>query len=148
MGKLNEALDRSIREKKLSNQQVVDALGIYTAASIGNYRRGPRNVPSDLVEKWKEVFKEDLHNLTKTIVSTPNTNVSRETAYETDLRQAIIESLRGMNKLMDENAKLIDENSKLVDDKREEVKRLERQNIRDSSHIDVLLSKLGISKNA
>lgn len=79
MGKLNEALDASIRDRKLSNEDVAKALDLYTAAAIGNYRRGTRKVPSDLIEKWEEVYGESLSTRSKTNVLKGKTNVSRET---------------------------------------------------------------------
>lgn len=78
---LNKALDRCIKDRDLSNEDVVRDLGIYTAAAIGNYRRGVRDVPTDLVEKWEEHYGENLYTIAKTLVSTDKTNVSRETVF-------------------------------------------------------------------
>lgn len=87
MKALNKTLDRLIKEKNLSNEDVARDLGIYTAASIGNYRRGKRDVPTDLVIKWKELYGEDLFSLSETNVSKSETNVPRETKTNVDLEK-------------------------------------------------------------
>lgn len=79
---LNKALDRSIKDRDLSNKDVAQNLGMYTPAAIGNYRKGRRDVPTDLVIKWKEHYGEDLMAAPETDVSTNKTNVSRETNTE------------------------------------------------------------------
>lgn len=76
---LNKALDRCIKDRDLSNEDVVRRLGVYTAAAIGNYRKGKREVPTGLVIKWKEHYGDDLMAIAETIVSTDKTSVSRET---------------------------------------------------------------------
>lgn len=76
---LSKALDRFIKDMDFSNEDVVQATGLYTAAAIGNYRKGRRKVPSDLIEKIKEVYGVDLMSNPETTVSTNKTNVSRET---------------------------------------------------------------------
>lgn len=111
MSKLNDALDRSITEKRLSNEDVAKSLGLYTAAAIGNYRRGKRKVPSDLIEKWKEIYGEDLHDSPKTNVSGIKTNVSRET---TDGHQPIMIPMRVWDRL-ERNFDNFERNSELFE---------------------------------
>lgn len=74
---INQALDRAIKDKDISNGDVVKALGDYTAAAIGNYRRGDREVPTSLILKWNEIYGESL--MPETFALPTKTNVSRET---------------------------------------------------------------------
>lgn len=69
-----------MEKKKLSDAEAHRQLGIYTPAAIGNYRRGAREVPTDLIQKWEKVFGEKLLEEAKTDV---DTNVPRGKDTET-----------------------------------------------------------------
>ncbi len=73
---LNVAFRRLMENHRLDDAKAQRALGIYTAAAIGNYRRGDRPISSKLIDRWEEVFSEDIRQEAKTIIKT---NVSRET---------------------------------------------------------------------
>lgn len=84
---INKALDRAIKDRNISNEDVVKALGDYTAAAIGNYRRGLREVPTNLVLKWNEVYGESL--MPETFVLTSKTYVPRGTETNVSVRENV-----------------------------------------------------------
>jgi hypothetical protein len=73
--KLNKVLAEMTVKKGKGNQSVVaNALGI-KPQTFGNYLRG-REIPVSLIQRWKEVYGENLLALVETGFET---NVSRET---------------------------------------------------------------------
>lgn len=76
---VNRALKRLMEKHKLTDAEAHRRLGIYTPAAIGNYRRGAREVPTDLIQKWEKVFGEKLLEEAKEVKMTVDTNVSHET---------------------------------------------------------------------
>lgn len=79
MDRINEILAKLTLEKGKGNQaKVARALG-EKPQTFGNYIKG-RTIPVSLIEKWKEVYGEDLLQLAKKPASTiVSKGVSRET---------------------------------------------------------------------
>lgn len=79
MDRINEILAKLTLEKGKGNQaKVARALG-EKPQTFGNYIKG-RTLPVSLIEKWKEVYGEDLLQLAKKPASTiVSKSVSRET---------------------------------------------------------------------
>lgn len=70
MDKINEILKELTLKKGKGNQKkVADELG-FKPQTFGNYLKG-RKIPGKLIQKWREVYGEDLVTL--------STNVSHET---------------------------------------------------------------------
>lgn len=144
MNKLNEVLKKRVEELGGNQAEIARSIN-FSSQRFGKYLKG-RKIPVELLAAWKKRYQEDLHAIAET---EHGTNVSRETKREdepqknhsADIQYVLLESLKGINKLLDENGKLIN-------DKRKEVESLERVNTWALGQIDKLTSKLGIPKES
>lgn len=139
---------RDLVRKKGTNKDVAPPLGI-TPQALGKYMKG-RTIPLHVVTKWKKAYGDDLLELSKDI---HEPNVSRETKDDKPINQPLndiptstlhlilLESIKGINKL-------VDQNSGLIEGKNKEVDRLDRVNDRLLSQLENLTSKLRVTKEA
>lgn len=127
---LGKEILQAIGNQRLTKKHVYDKLGI-SRGTLDNWISGA-TAPDHL----------ELGELYKILGIGSQSKIPEPTPISSsDLHTVLLESIRGINKLLDEN-------SKLISDKREEVARLDRDKNWAFVQIDKLHSKLGIPKEA